>query len=130
MSPAETEIKKVIGIILFMGIHKLPNRRLYWGNKTMTRNRFQKILAILHFNDNNSMVVQNSPDYNRMHKLQPLIDHLRNAFIESVTLETYMAVDEMMIPFKGRHSAKMYMPKKPVKWGYKMWCRAGIPGYI
>ena len=22
------------------------------------------------------------------------------------------------------------MPKKPVKWGYKMWCRAGISGYI
>ena len=104
-----SEIKRLIGIILYMGIHKLPNRRLYWGNKTyvpfiadaMTRNRFQEILSILHFNDNNSMVAQNLPNYNRMHKLQPLIDHFRNAFRESVRPETYMAIDEMMIPFKG-----------------------------
>ena len=41
-----------------------------------------------------------------------------------------MAIDEMMIPFKGWHDAKMCMPKKPVKWGYRMWCRAGISGYI
>ncbi len=36
----------------------------------------------------------------------------------------------MMIPFKGHHSAKMFMPKKPVKWGYKLWCRAGVSGYV
>lgn len=121
-----------------MGIHNLPNHRLYWGNKTyvpfiadeMTRNRFQEILGILHFNDNNNMHAQNSPNYNRMHKLQPLIDHLGNVFVESVTHETCMAVDEMIIPFKGRHGAKMHMPEKPVKWGYKMWCRAGISGYF
>ena len=35
-----------------------------------------------------------------------------------------------MVPFKGKHAAKMYMPKKPVKWGYKLWSRAGISGYV
>ena len=40
-----------------------------------------------------------------------------------------MSVDEMMVAFKGRHSAKVYMPQKPSKWGYKMWCRSGISGY-
>ena len=40
-----------------------------------------------------------------------------------------MSVDEMMFAFKGRHSAKVYMPQKPSKWGYKMWCRSGISGY-
>lgn len=24
----------------------------------------------------------------------------------------------------------MYIPKKPVKWGYKRWCRSGISGYV
>ena len=35
----------------------------------------------------------------------------------------------MMEPFKGRHGLKMCMPKKPVKWGYKIWSRAGISDY-
>ena len=35
----------------------------------------------------------------------------------------------MMIPFKGQHGCKQYMPKKPSKQGYKLWCRAGISGY-
>jgi hypothetical protein len=39
-------------------------------------------------------------------------------------------IDEMMVPFKGRHGAKQYMPKKPCKWGYKFWCRAGMSGYV
>ena len=51
-------------------------------------------------------------------------------FKELVTPETLEAIDEMMVPFKGKHGAKMYMPKKPCKWGYKLWCRAGISGYM
>ena len=35
----------------------------------------------------------------------------------------------MMVTFKVRHSAKVYMPKKPTKVGYKMWYRNGISGY-
>ena len=35
-----------------------------------------------------------------------------------------MAVDESMVPFKGRSSMEQYMPIKPVKRGYKVWCLA------
>jgi hypothetical protein len=35
-----------------------------------------------------------------------------------------MVVDESMVPFKGRSSMKQYMPMKPVKRGYKVWCLA------
>lgn len=57
---AVSEIRKVFGIILYMGVHKFPNRRLYWGSETnvpfiedaMSRNRFEEILSILHFSDN------------------------------------------------------------------------------
>ena len=131
------DIKRTIGIILYMGISKLPNRRLYWGNKSavpmiassMTRNRFEEIMSILHYNNNNNLVPDGHDGSNKLHKIQPMIDHFRKVFVETVIPETHQAIDEMMVPFKGRHSAKMYMPKKPVKWGYKMWCRAGISGY-
>ncbi len=107
-----------------MGVHKLPNRRMYWGNfthvpatsETMPQNRFDEILSILHTNDNGKAVPASSAGHNKLHKIQPLIDHFRTVFKDLVEPETCEAVDEMMIPFKGYHSAKMYMPKNPVKW--------------
>ena len=42
-----------------------------------------------------------------------------------------LSVDEAMIKFKGRSSLKQYMPKKPIKRGIKMWCRAdSVNGYL
>ena len=55
-----------------------------------------------------------------------MIDHLRNAFQEKLIPESHQATDKLIISFKGRHSAKMYMPKKWVKWGYELWYRASI----
>ena len=121
-----------------MGIHKLPNCRMYWGNfthipaisTTMTRNRFDEILSILHFNDNTTALPATSSNHNKLHKIQTIVDHFRSQFKGTVAPETFQAIDEMMVPFKGKHGAKMYMPKKPIKWGYKLWCRAGISGYV
>ena len=126
------EILKVLGIVSMMGIHKWPNRRMYWAPATkvnsiseaMTRNRFEDILRILHFNDNSLA------DNNKLHKLQPVLDHFNKKFQDSAKAETCQAVDEMMIAFKGRHALKVYMPNKPTKWGYKLWCRAGVSGYV
>ena len=132
------EIKTVIGIVLQMGIVKLPNRRMYWTSDTrneliaggMTRNRFEEMMSVLHFNDNNTMPEKNSPLFNNCHKIQPLIDHFRNAFQQHVLPETHMAIDEQMVPFKGHHNLKRYLPKKPKKWGYELWARAGVSGYV
>ena len=41
-----------------------------------------------------------------------------------------MSIDEQVVPFKGQHGLKRYLPKKPKKWGYKIWARAGICGYV
>ena len=132
------EIKIVIGIVLQMGIVKLPNRRMYWAPDTrneliaenMTRNRFDEIVSVLHFNDNTTMPDRDSVLFNKCHKIQPLIDHFRNIFRQHVLPETHMAIDEQVVPFKGHHSLKRYLPKKPKKWGYKVWARAGISGYV
>ncbi|CAG4935966.1 unnamed protein product [Parnassius apollo] len=40
-----------------------------------------------------------------------------------------MAIDESMIKFKGRSYLKQYMPKKPVKRGYKVWMLCASSGY-
>ena len=40
--------------------------------------------------------------------------------METLAPETFQAIDEMMVPFKGKHGAKMCMPKKLIKYGYKL----------
>ena len=98
---------------------------------TMSRNRYEEILSVLHFNNNEEAPTNPAdPNFDKLYKLKPLIKHFRDVFKGSVSPETMQAIDEMMIPFKGRHGAKQYMPKKPTKWGYKLWCRAGVSGYV
>ena len=133
------EIKTVIGVVLMMGIIKLPQRRMYWQPSTsaniiadaITFNRFGEILRILHFNDN-SLIPNNPPDgYNKCYKIQPLIDMIRKQLDDVVLPETYISIDEQMVPFKGRSALRRYLPKKPKKWGYKLWAMAGgVSGFI
>ena len=41
------------------------------------------------------------------------------------------AIDEHMVKFKGQHAMKQYMPMKPIKRGFKMWCRNdSATGYL
>jgi hypothetical protein len=38
-------------------------------------------------------------------------------------LGQYLTIDEMMVRYKGSYCpARQYMPKKPEKWGMKIWC--------
>ena len=96
----------------------------------MTRNRFDELLRVLHFNNNAFQKNPGEVGYNCLFKLQPIIDHFRHVFSTSVIPETMLAVDEMMVAFKGRHKLKVYMPAKPTKWGYKIWSLAGVSGYV
>ena len=41
-----------------------------------------------------------------------------------------LSVDEAMIKFDGRLLWKQYLPKKPVRWGIKIWCLCdSLTGY-
>ena len=133
-----SEIKQAIGIILYMGICKLPNQRMYWGSwaavpiisESMTRNRFEDIVSTLHFNDNEKVAAEGQNGHDKLHKIQLLVDHYKKMFSNSVIPATYQANNEMMVQFKGYHGLKMYKPKKLVKWWYKIWSCAGISGYV
>ncbi|KAJ8970455.1 hypothetical protein NQ314_001227 [Rhamnusium bicolor] len=72
------EMETFIGILLWMGLFKLPKLRNYWSknflyenniSKTMTRNRFEQLLKMWHFNDNNDESYAND----RLRKISPLI---------------------------------------------------------
>ncbi|GBP36150.1 Chimeric ERCC6-PGBD3 protein [Eumeta japonica] len=84
----------------------------------MSCNRFEEIKRFIHFNDNLTQIPKGQLGYNPLHKIQPLLELLRQRIL-TVPKEQYMAVDEQIIPTKSRSSMRQYNPKKPHKWGYK-----------
>ena len=40
-----------------------------------------------------------------------------------------LSIDESMTPYFGRHSMKMFIKAKPIRFGFKWWCLCGTDGY-
>ncbi|KAI8121791.1 PiggyBac transposable element-derived protein 3 [Lucilia cuprina] len=40
-----------------------------------------------------------------------------------------ISIDESMVKYYGRHSAKQYIRGKPIRFGYKNWVAASSSGY-
>lgn len=126
------EMKAFVGCLIVMGIHQLPALKHYWSSdpflhvesvsSVMTASRFKKIVENLHCNDNETQTPKSDPNYDKLHKVKPLLEVLNGNVRKVYKPSSVVTVDESMIPFKGRYVLKQYMPKKPVKWGYKVWC--------
>ena len=125
------ELNAFVAIFIVMGINKLPSIHMYWSendmigcawiSKIMSRNRFCQINRFLHVVDNALSVPKDAPGYNPMFKIQPLLDHMKNAFSRLYYPRKCISIDGAMIAFNGRLSFKQYIPSKPTKWGIKCW---------
>jgi len=99
-----------------MSIVHVSDVRKYWstnvGNKiiqnTMSCNNFEKIRSLLHFSDNYSMLPKNHPGYDRLYKLRPVVETLKNKFC-SIPIEESLSIDEQLCSAKARHYLKQYM---------------------
>lgn len=119
---------------------KYPNVRMYWSSlpgmrmdliaNNMTVNRFSEIKRFLHFENNESKPNSNDPSSDKYWKLRPILSMLHDSFHAAATPEENVAIDEMMVPFKGRSSQKQYLKSKPKKWGFKVWVMANSDGYV
>ena len=129
---SSNEIKVFIGMILAMGVHKLPYLRDYWSQnpllgapgitKSMPRDRFKAILRYLHLNDNSQMPARNDANFDKLYKVRPLLEAIKENTQKAYYPHQQLAIDEAMVLFKGRSSIKQFMPLKPIKRGYKVWC--------
>jgi hypothetical protein len=135
------ELHAWLGMHILMGIHCLPELKNYWCtdpalgvrvvSDVMTTKRFKKILEALHCNDNYTNPPRGDPNHDKIHKVRPIIDKLNKTCNDNYQPSAICAVDESMIPFKGRSTLKQYMPMKPVKRGYKVWVLAdSMTGYV
>lgn len=133
------EMDAFLGLNLLMGIKRSPSYRDYWSSaadlhdsfisKVMSVNRFGWLLSHLHLNDNILQPARNHPNFDKLYKVRPLLSELSTRFAQNYLPTEVLAIDESMIKFKGRSSLKQYMPKKPVKRGYKVWMLCASNGY-
>lgn len=135
-----TEIEAFLGINFLMGIKPQASYRDYWSSnpllndafvsQLMTVNRFGWLLSHIHLNDNVLQPERGTPEFDKLYKVRPVLDMLSERFKECLKPGKMFAVDESMIKFKGRSSLKQYMPKKPIKRGYKVWMLCEKSGYV
>lgn len=129
------EIKVFFGILLLSGYMSTPRRRMFWENSpdshndivsdSMSRNRFEHILANIHCCDNNNL------DKNdRFAKVRPFFNKINSRFLDFAPIEQFHCVDEAMVPYFGRHGCKQFIRGKPLRYGYKLWVGASASGYI
>jgi len=130
----EEELLKFLGIVLLSGYHWVPSESDYWSNQidlhvdlvasTMSRNAFQTIKKYLHLADNRNLI---SGD--KAAKVNPLYDLLNISLERLGIFHKYLSIDESMVPYRGRHSMRMFIKSKPIRFGYKLWVLAGQDGY-
>ncbi|XP_065679060.1 piggyBac transposable element-derived protein 3-like [Hydra vulgaris] len=120
-----------------MSIIQLSHQRLYWSNETripniadvMTSKQFEIIKRYLHFSDNSKSLPSNHPNYDKLFKVRPLIQLILTN-IKNIPQEESHSIDEQILPTKGRSFLRQYLPKKPHKWGIKVWARCGVSGIV
>jgi hypothetical protein len=123
-----------------MGLVQEPELRDYWSqDKTfhyspiadkISRTRFEEISRYLHFVDSQTLPARGEDGHHRLQKVKNVVDAVKEKFLLVYKPSQNISVDEAMIPFKGRSSMKQYIPKKPIKRGFKIWVAADTNGYF
>ena len=80
------ELQAYMGFMILMGLVRLPSIYDYWKKddtyhyspiaSRITRDRFFELHQYLHFVDNSTLVPPGSPEYNKLGKVQPVINSL------------------------------------------------------
>jgi hypothetical protein len=110
---------------------------MYWSSQdglrmdliadVMSYNRFTEIKRYIHFADNSNQ--PNTVIDKYWWKVRPVLDILHQSFHAATSTNKHIAIDEMMVPFKGKSYLKQYLKSKPKKWGFKIWVQASIRRY-
>ena len=121
------EMYRLVALIIYMSVFRLPRTLDYWRTSTLfhgnwarkiipTYLRYKSLMAFLHV----SSIKENSGNTDKLKKVRFVYDHMREVCSNLFQPYQHISVDERMIRQKGRTSLRQYMPKKPTKWGVKV----------
>ena len=124
------EIKIFVALVILMGIVHKPSIPMYWStdalynipifSRCMKRTRFQLILKFLHFNNNDNYDRQDD-DRDRLHKLRPFLELVRERCKKVYSPGKELSVDESLVLFKGSLAFKQFIRTKRARFGIKLY---------
>ena len=125
-------MRRFIGLTILTGIVRKPRLDMHWESdimtaipffgQTMTRNRYRRINRFFHFANNEDEAVLSNGD--KLWKVRPIIEHLKEKFMSNYQLHQNISIDEGTLKWKGRLRFKVYNPMKPIKYGIKSYILA------
>jgi len=125
------EIRVWLGINIYFGLYPLTVRDDYWRihniGQFMGLKRFEQLRRF--FSLNNETTTPLPPNAPWFHRIQRISDLIRSACRTAYSPSSHIAIDEAMVPFKGRSRDIIKIKGKPIDTGYKLWC-IGDHGYI
>jgi hypothetical protein len=122
------ELYAFLGVHIFMGICNLPRWHMYWSElyqqpfvaSVFPRWRFEQLLRYFHVAPPPPAAAAADP----LSRVRSLIQALQHSFPHHYSPSRCLTLDEAMVAYKGRSPIKQYIPSKPHKWGYKIYCLA------
>ncbi len=122
------ELYAFLGVHLFMGIDRLPSIEMYWSagyqHSTITsifsRDRFKQLRRYFRI----VPAPIDAAPRNPIPHVRALAEKLNQSFAAHFIPTQHLSLDEAMVAYKGRSPIKQYIPSKPHKWGYKIYCLA------
>ena len=86
-----------------------------------TRDRFEELLRMLHFADNEKIGQDLLPAERFEAKLGNFLTSYNANSMKLLSLAKSLSIDEMMIKFYGPSVVRQYIKSKPTKYGVKLW---------
>lgn len=122
------ELYAFLGVHILMGIDRLPATEMYWSEAfthsavttLFSRDRFKQLLRYFRVVPAPVAAAPRDP----VPHVRALAEKLNQSFAAHFTSTESLTLDEAMCAWKGRSTIKQYIPSKPHKWGYKIYCLA------
>ncbi|XP_069496512.1 piggyBac transposable element-derived protein 4-like [Ambystoma mexicanum] len=125
------EMKTFWGLSLLMGIVRKPSIALYWCTDpslatpffpaVMSRNRYLVLQRMLHFSDNSAALPRNDPNYDKLFKIRPFLEHFTRRFSGVYVPGQHISIEESLVLYQGRLLFKQYVPSKRAQHGIKVY---------
>ena len=96
----------------------------------MKWDQYLHILHYLHFTDNRNEPDRTDEKYDRLCKIRNLFEILNATFSKFYNPSDNLAIDEVIVSFKGRAIFKQYIPKKRKRFGIKIFKLCDSTGYM
>jgi len=120
------KLKGFIGVLILIPMVQKPRFHDYWSENALTGtpglrqiffwDEFYSIKKNIRFHDG-----ENFNNADPFYRFRPLFSEILDNTNELYKPPKLLALDESMVKFDGRSVYKVYMPQKPIKYGFKIY---------